>query len=200
MLKCSRCKLDKEKKYFSIRKDRSRGFCYYCKDCEAEKQRNNQNHKIAVKKWSEKNPENLKKRKLAYYERNIKNHIVPDNKTCRRCKILKNNTFFGKCKTNKDGLARYCLTCTNELQRISYKKHSKIRMLETRTKQLTRKQRTPKWANLDKIREIYKNRPEGHHVDHIIPLNGKNVCGLHVETNLQYLKATENLSKGNKHG
>ncbi len=58
---------------------------------------------------------------------------------------------------------------------------------------------TPNWIDLVIIEEIYRNRPEGHHVDHIVPINGKNVSGLHVPWNLQYLSEKENLAKSNKH-
>ena len=60
-------------------------------------------------------------------------------------------------------------------------------------------QRMPPWTDKQAIAEIYANRPEGHHVDHIVPLRGKNVSGLHVPWNLQYLPAKENMSKGNRY-
>ena len=71
----------------------------------------------------------------------------------------------------------------------------KIRQAKRRAEKLSA---TPKWANLEKIKEKYKNCPKGYHVDHYFPLQGENVCGLHVENNLQYLTAEQNISKGNK--
>lgn len=56
----------------------------------------------------------------------------------------------------------------------------------------------PAWAEVELIKQFYKNCPEGYEVDHIVPLQGKNVCGLHVLANLQYLPRTENRKKSNK--
>lgn len=61
------------------------------------------------------------------------------------------------------------------------------------------KQATPKWADLDLIVDVYKEAQYfGFHVDHIIPLRGKTVCGLHVWENLQILPPRVNLQKGNR--
>jgi hypothetical protein len=63
----------------------------------------------------------------------------------------------------------------------------------------------PTWVDRDQLRGIYVAaqilRAQGHdvHVDHIIPLRGETVSGLHVPWNLQILPARENLRKGNRH-
>jgi len=59
--------------------------------------------------------------------------------------------------------------------------------------------RTPSWADLKAIVKFYKGCPSGHHVDHVYPLRGKYVSGLHVIENLQYLPAIENMRKNNRY-
>lgn len=59
---------------------------------------------------------------------------------------------------------------------------------------------TPPWADKNAIKAIYvEARSKGLHVDHIIPLKGKNVCGLHVPGNLQLMTKSENSRKGNSY-
>lgn len=61
--------------------------------------------------------------------------------------------------------------------------------------------RTPPWADHAKIAEVYTEASkQKKHVDHIIPLRGKLVSGLHVHNNLQLLTQSENSSKGNRYG
>ena len=60
-------------------------------------------------------------------------------------------------------------------------------------------QATPAWADLSAIAIFYEQADSlNMTVDHIIPLQGKNVCGLHVENNLQLLTKSENSRKRNR--
>lgn len=66
---------------------------------------------------------------------------------------------------------------------------------------------TPTWLteeHLSSIRQVYQEAIElsvstgvKHHVDHIYPLKGKTICGLHVPWNLRAIPALQNLTKGN---
>lgn len=65
---------------------------------------------------------------------------------------------------------------------------------------------TPKWADVEKIMSVYAEaarltRETGivHHVDHIVPMKSKIVCGLHWEENLRVLTRSENCSKNNRY-
>lgn len=61
---------------------------------------------------------------------------------------------------------------------------------------------TPPWVDLQAIAAVYLLRDKltqetgiEHHVDHIIPINGKKVTGLHVAANLCVIPATENIRR-----
>lgn len=63
---------------------------------------------------------------------------------------------------------------------------------------------TPRWADFCEIASLIAERDRAteatgvaHHVDHIYPLAGKLVCGLHVHTNMRVIPASDNLRKNN---
>lgn len=75
------------------------------------------------------------------------------------------------------------------------KSHPEINRVSASKRRVSVKQRTPIWANTQEIKDFYKICPEGLVVDHIIPLKGSNVSGLHVLSNLRYVTFEENAKK-----
>jgi 5-methylcytosine-specific restriction endonuclease McrA len=67
---------------------------------------------------------------------------------------------------------------------------------------------TPIWLTEDMLKEIEYIyflasdvgilTGEEYHVDHIIPINGDGICGMHVPWNLQVISKDDNLRKSNK--
>lgn len=64
---------------------------------------------------------------------------------------------------------------------------------------------TPTWVSLREIEAFYHEAQRisqetgtPHHVDHIVPLQGYSVSGLHVPWNLRVIPAIENICKGNQ--
>ena len=89
-----------------------------------------------------------------------------------------------------------------------YKQSTKGRAVVTayaNRRRTTKENAMPSWADENIIKGIYmkaaKLRQRGIdvHVDHIIPLHHKKVCGLHCEDNLQIISATENIKKSNRY-
>jgi hypothetical protein len=143
-------------------------------------------------------------------------------KTCLKCKTTKSLFDFGKESANKGGLCRWCKDCkysattkwkNNNKEALkkykkeyASKKQAKLTSLE-RKRQAAKLNRTPVWlTEFDKLKieclyqvAAMRTRESGYewHVDHIIPLQGKTVSGLHVPSNLQVIPATENLRKNN---
>lgn len=91
----------------------------------------------------------------------------------------------------------------------SYKNEYKKSSGEVAKRRASKDQRTPAWLSDDDywmMKEIYalsalRTKLTGikWNVDHIIPLRGKMVSGLHVPQNMQVITKQANLLKGSKH-
>lgn len=114
--------------------------------------------------------------------RNTLLHIV-DKKFCSSCNSIKALSMFHSSASTVDGYSYDCGSC---------------KVVDSKLHKLYIKERTPVWADTSAIRDFYAKCPVGMHVDHIIPLRGRYVSGLHVLANLQYLDAKDNMSKGNR--
>lgn len=105
----------------------------------------------------------------------------------------------------------------NRDRKLDYqKKQNRLKLIEYRPRKNSHgaayraasRNATPAWITKEDrqvMRGLYKQREElssvtglEHHVDHIIPLNGLSVCGLHVPWNLQVIPREQNSRKSNQ--
>lgn len=100
-----------------------------------------------------------------------------------------------------------------EKERARYTRYNKlnpeVRARISAERRASQKNATPPWLteeHKEQIKLIYQHAKEcemltgdKYHVDHIIPLNGENVSGLHVPWNLQVLPADINIAKSNNY-
>lgn len=141
----------------------------------------------------------------------------------RICKTCHNAKSAAYRQENKSKLADY-MTKYREANRdkiLSYDRNSKQQRATKNSnyyrinkkkwaaysakRRAQKSQATPSWADVKRVQSYYDvaaffNEVNGYvkyHVDHIVPLRGKKVCGLHVHTNLRIIFAAENLSKKN---
>lgn len=137
--------------------------------------------------------------------------------SCYKCGVEKPLSDFPKHHTGRFGVNTTCKPCRNAYRNSYYKNNREAELardVEWAKNNLHKKREyrakrraailkaTPLWANDQAIKRIYveaafltKATGIRYEVDHIIPLQGKNVCGLHVANNLQVIKMIQNRQK-----
>ena len=175
MLLCLKCKDEKPFDEFYVKRDRPRGYQSYCKVCA--RKRTNQ-HRAE-------NQKTLQEKQREYYKNNSEKRVAS---------VLKAR------KNHWDKFVEY-------KKQYTHKNLEKVRAWDA-AKRANRLQRTPMWLSVDQKKEIENFywlakdleviSGQSYHVDHIVPLSGKTVCGLHVPWNLQVLPADVNCRKSNK--
>lgn len=135
------------------------------------------------------------------------------NKTCCVCGNA------GANKVKRRDRAKYIAHATNWKKQNPLKvKESNLktnqanpakRNLWTANYRSAKDRRTPAWlTDFDKLKiecmysiasMLTRENKEPWHIDHIIPLRGENVSGLHVPSNLQFISGIDNVRKRNQY-
>jgi tRNA nucleotidyltransferase/poly(A) polymerase len=190
MKKCQLCPEPKPLSEFNKRSASPDGLAYICKEC----------NKKASKNYQAKNIQEINLKRKVYREEN-KQQIAISYKAWQLANPEKANAN-----------ARKWVEKNKEKSRKSKMRYFSANLerhcAQQNKRRATKLNATPKWLtdfDYDYMLSIYTQAKQleildgiERHVDHIVPLRGKNVSGLHVPWNLQILTATENISKNNK--
>lgn len=186
MKRCTKCHVYKELTEYTKDKQKKDGLRSDCRSCLA--------------KHRAKNRSQITLRERVYKQRN-KERIAAQIKAWRK----KNGVRLAEYKRKYNQ--------ANRERNLAYSKaYAKLNSGKVNARNAERRARrsqaTPIWltkADHKYIEFLYKKASEltkqtgiQHHIDHIHPLKGKNICGLHVPNNLQILTANENMQKSNK--
>lgn len=183
MKRCARCGEAKPITEFSKDKGKKGGFAGYCKPCNREHcaayyGKHGERIKQKSRTWAVENRDRHRENLRRYYRSNMAAFIE------RAANWQANNRA-----RRREIVNRYDAV------------HAAEKLARSQLRKARQRNAVPAWADIEAIKQIYRNCPPGHHVDHIIPLvamrDGLHIaCGFHCEANLQYLTAEENVRKG----
>jgi len=196
MKQCSRCREEKELSEFRTLKDAtSDSWCRKCRVSynSAYETAHRQERTAERRYWSDAHLERARSSARAYRAENKENINA-----YQRAQYLANpEKNKANRSANKEKLRAVC-----RAWQAANRDKDCARSNKQRAEKLCA---TPSWGNPFFIEEIYhlaqlRTKATGikWHVDHIVPLKSKTVCGLHVEHNLRVIPAVQNISKGNR--
>lgn len=218
---CKKCGVDKQLDEFQLDKKRNKHYTT-CRACrvQADRERRQANPEKAreytrnyLKEWRVKNPEKHSEIGKRYYAKNAEQRNA--NAKAWRKANPERAALLSKswAERNPEKAKKLAAKRSSEWQKRNpeylknHYKANKERYVAARARRrAAQESATPAWLTaIDKamIQEMYDVSEARyiqtgikHHVDHIVPINGKNVAGMHVPWNLQVITAHENLSKG----
>ncbi len=210
---CNRCQKTLPISEFSVKRNTKDGLYGFCRGCKSEADKISRAKRACSKPPVDKTCSSCEEMKNPLHFG--KNKSKPDglHDTCKVCKsvmgkdlykrektrILDNNKNWRDNNKNKvlDRSQRYYKANKQSFIARSAKRRA-LKLQATLPLTAEQEQQIQDFYWLAKDLELVSGQK--YHVDHIVPLQGDNVCGLHVPWNLQVLPADINLSKGNKHG
>jgi hypothetical protein len=183
---CSACKIALGLYAFSKDKSTKDGLQFKCKGC----------YKVRY----EANRQCYTEVRAAYTEAN-KDKIAEYQKIYRE--LNKDKRIEGRkayYQANKDKIAEYqkCYDKANPAKANAKTAKRRSSKLKATPSWLTKEDYNQIQAFYDQAQQLTLSTGVQHQVDHIYPLQGETVCGLHVPSNLQVLTAAENMGKSNK--
>ena len=196
---CSTCKASKPYTEFHRCASKADGHYSQCKPCASAKSKawyeaNKVARAVSMKVWNEANKESLAAATRRYRERHPEK-IAAANERDAEQKRLNNRAWYERNKEAKRAANR-------EWSKKNPARHCANVVL----RKLRVQQACPAWADRDAIAAVYERARAlqeqtgtEHHVDHIVPIKGEAVCGLHVHWNLQVLPGVDNRRKFNHH-
>jgi hypothetical protein len=134
---------------------------------------------------------------------------------CKLCRSARRKSDYAKNKGREISVAKVWAKENLDAVKAKAKRHrqsehgSAYYNSKSAKRRANKRNATPAWLTKEQeadIKAMYKLAKKfeklcniRYHVDHIVPLAGKDVCGLHVPWNLQILPASVNIAKSNKH-
>lgn len=174
MRTCNKCKEEKSLDEYHNVKSFPLGKAYTCKLCA----------KARSRKWNRQNKERKKEQGRKHYEENKDQYLERS----------KNSTWAKDNPERTRELGRIRYRRDNGAEKVAFYRHKRRRATP---EWLTEKQKEAIASLYWLCRDLECVSGQKYHVDHIVPINGENVCGLHVPWNLQVLPADLNIQKSN---
>lgn len=178
MKKCTKCKSEKNLDEYNVSPRNRGGFSTWCKQCTRDNSR----------KHYEANKSDYNKKNIEWVRNNHEKALIHSRKYAAKAEVKEYRKQWAQ-----ENRGRVLAAHRRWVERAGRSSQMRDRRVQ--------------WADSNMIETFYRaakamdffNPCESHEVDHVIPLRGKTVSGLHVQNNLQILTKSENASKGNRY-